>query len=133
MNACFPKAEHLCNRRLIDQLYADGRRLLAFPYSIQWKVEHSMEVPCQVLIVAPKRKFRHAIDRNRVKRLTRECYRIRKERLYNLLEQHNLHITLALVYVHNEIFSYDRLGTKMDKVISALEQDILQSHESTEI
>ena len=127
MNASFPKAEHLCSRRLIDRLYADGHRLLAFPYSIQWMAAPSLEVPCQVMIVAPKRKFRHAVDRNRVKRLTRECYRLRKERLYGMLEKHDLHIALSLVYIHDSIFSCDQLGHKMDKVMAALEQDILHT------
>ena len=123
MSCTFGKGERLCSRRLIEALYADGHRLMAFPYSVQWRVE-PLPVPCQVMIVAPKRKFRHAVDRNRVKRLTRECWRMRKQTLYRHLAERGIGITLALVYVHNEIFDYEPLGRKMDKLVEALVADI---------
>lgn len=125
----FKKEERLCSRRLIDQLYSEGHRLMAFPYSVQW-----MDIPasptfasplCQVMIVAPKKKFHHAVDRNHVRRLTRECYRLRKEKLYEFLKGNNKSIVFSMVYIHNEIMSYEQLGAKMDKLLTALEKDIL--------
>lgn len=123
MSFAFGKEEHLCSQRLIERLYADGHRLMAFPYSVQWRLE-PLPVPCQVMIVAPKRKFRHAVDRNRIKRLTRECWRLRKHSLCQYLSGHNLSITLSLVYVHNEELAYESLGRKMDKLLEALRADI---------
>ena len=123
----FRKEEHLCSRRLIDQLYAEGHRLMAFPYSVQWMIVPDVSAnlaPCQVMIVAPKRKFKHAVDRNRVRRLTRECYRHRKETLYNFLQEQGLSIVFSMVYVHNEIMPYEQLEHKMDKMLAALETDI---------
>ena len=90
----FGKEERLCSQKLIDQLYSDGRRLMAFPYSVMWREEPSLEVPCQVLIVAPKRRFHHAVDRNHAKRITRECYRLLKPQLYSALQHRGMHITL---------------------------------------
>ena len=124
MNVSFPKKEHLCSRRLIERLYRDGRRLMAFPYSVLWHPEPELPVPCQVLIVAPKRRFHHAVDRNRVKRLTRECYRLHKQQLIELLQQKQMHITLSLVYVHNELFTYEQLSNKFDKLMAQLSKDI---------
>lgn len=130
----FKKEERLCSRRLIDQLYSEGHRLMAFPYSVQW-----MDIPasptltpplCQVMIVAPKKKFHHAVDRNHVRRLTRECYRLRKEKLYEFLTENNKSIVFSMVYIHNEIMSYEQLGVKMDKLLTALEKDIL-SHSAS--
>jgi RNase P protein component len=121
---------------------------MAFPYSVQWMVtEDSSDFPlleqdlppsrhlfpfmflfgsCKVVIVAPKRKFKHAVDRNRVRRLTRECYRQRKGDFYSFLRQQRVNIVLSLVYVHNEIMPYDQLGHKMDKLFVALEKDIVE-------
>lgn len=134
MNFAFPKSERLCSRRLIEALYSDGHRLMAFPYSVQWRFVpdgeaggtrgHLPQPRCQVLIVAPKRKFRHAVDRNRVKRLTRECWRMRKHIVSQRLEEQGAHISLALVYVHNEILGHEQLGRKMDKLLDALAADI---------
>lgn len=120
----FSKEERLCSRRLIDRLYADGRRTMAFPYSLQWRKEPALDVPCQVLIVAPKRRFHNAVDRNRVKRLTRECYRHLKPQFFAALQERDLRITLALVYVHNEILGYGKILQKMEKALSQLIQEI---------
>lgn len=123
MPCTFGKEERLCSRKLIDRLYAEGHRLMAFPFSVQW-IATDGPAPCQVMIVAPKRRFHHAVDRNRVRRLTRECWRRRKPALYDFLQQHNLCIALSLVYVHNEIMTYEQLSRKADKLMAALEHDI---------
>lgn len=130
MNARFPKAEHLCSQRLIERLHTEGHRLMVFPYSIHWRQEDDLPVPCQVLIVAPKRKLRHAVDRNRVKRLTRECYRQNKHLLVPQLAEQGLRVTLSLVYVHNEPLSYDQLQHKFQKLLPQLAAQIL-SHEDS--
>ena len=124
MDFTFKKEERLCSRRLIDQLYAEGHRLMAFPFSVQWMVVPNLS-PSQVLIVAPKRKFKHAVDRNRVRRLTRECYRLRKPDFYAFLEEHSISIVFSMVYVHNEIMPFEQLGKKMDKLLESLEKEIV--------
>lgn len=118
------KEERLCSKRLIDRLYADGHHSTAFPFSMQWRVEPELNVPCQVLVVAPKRKFHHAVDRNRVKRLTRECYRRLKPQLYDNLAVRNMRITLAFVYIHTDILSYDKLYQKMERAIATLDKEL---------
>lgn len=123
MPCTFGKEERLCSRKLIDRLYAEGHRLMAYPFSVQW-IATDGPAPCQVMIVAPKRRFHNAVDRNRVRRLTRECWRRRKPALYDFLQQHNLCIALSLVYVHNEIMTYEQLSRKADKLMAALEHDI---------
>lgn len=102
---------------------------MAFPYSVQWlcldtDTNHGKNNLCQVMIVAPKRKFKHAVDRNRVRRLTRECYRLRKPTFYQFLQEHNLQLVFSMVYIHNEIMPYDQLGHKMDKLLTTLEKEI---------
>jgi len=120
----FTKAERLCSHTLIEGLYAEGHRMLEFPYSVQWRIAPLTESPCQVLIVAPKRKFHHAVDRNRVKRLTRECYRQHKSQLYSFLHDHGITLTLALVYIHTDIMPYDTLMKRMEKLIVKLQKEI---------
>ena len=92
----FRKDERLCNKKIIGDLYASDNRLLVYPLSVHWLITEQKH-PCrlQVLIVAPKKKLHHAVDRNRTKRLMRECYRHRKHLLLETLEQKNLSTQIA--------------------------------------
>jgi len=120
----FGKKEHLCSEKLMDDLFHTGRRLMVFPYSVRWKVcpkeTLPQGVPAQVLIATSKKYFHHAVDRNRVKRLTRECYRRHKPELWQLMEEHDAALLLAINYVHNEIFDYKVLYHKFDKLTDLL-------------
>ena len=123
-NFQFPKKERLCSEKLIEELFRFGHRMMVFPYSIHWKIVDTDTlpegIPAQVLIATSKKKFRHAVDRNRVKRLTRECYRLHKPQLYQYLDGRSLTLLLAVNYVHNEIFDYATLMHKFDKLTAAL-------------
>ncbi len=141
MGFTFSKDERLCSRKQIDQLYSDGHRMMVYPYSVQWQskklvVESDMADTdrsrsplvsrCQVLIVAPKKRFHHAVDRNRVKRLTRECWRHTKQQLYEFLAEHDLHLTLSLVYVGSEIMPYDKILGRMEKLVQQLQKEVVE-------
>ena len=108
----------------MERLHAEGHRLRVFPYSVQWLEEPTLEVPCQVLIVAPKRRLHHAVDRNRIKRLTRECYRCRKEMLFQLLQERGKHIILSFVYIHDELLTYEQLNHRFDRLMGVLLNDL---------
>ena len=121
-NHCFPKSEKLCSRVLIEKLYSSPNRELFFPLSIHWMVVDGDEnTPReQVLIVAPKRKLHNAVDRNRTKRLIRECYRLHKAPLIEALTQQGKHIILSLNYIHTSTPNFHKLEKIMIKVIARL-------------
>lgn len=77
----FPKPEHLTLQRDIDALFAGGSHsAVAFPVRAVWReVEWDGHGPrVKVLVSVSKRKFKHAVDRNRAKRQMREAYRLNK-------------------------------------------------------
>lgn len=122
MAQSFTKNERLCSKALTEHLFSDGQRIMVFPYSVRYELHRAdaLPMPVQVLIMAPKRKFRHAVDRNRVKRLTREAYRRQKESLYDALQARQLSMTLALTYIHTEIFDYNIISRKVAQLIEQL-------------
>lgn len=84
MDHGFPKAEHLCLQRDIDALFATAAHsAVAFPVRAVWReVEWAGHGPrVKVLVSVSKRKFKHAVDRNRAKRQMREAYRLNKHLL----------------------------------------------------
>ena len=97
---------------------------MVFPYSIRWMACPADSLPkgvrAQVMIATSKKKLHHAVDRNRIKRLTRECYRLHKPAFYAYLEQQDLYLILSINYIHNEKFDYKTLYHKFDKIIDSL-------------
>jgi ribonuclease P protein component len=81
----FSKQERMVSRQLIETLFSGGssHSLAAFPLRVVYMVREREEgdVPVQLLISVPKKHFKHAVDRNRVKRQIRESYRRHKELL----------------------------------------------------
>lgn len=118
----FGKNEKLCSKLLIEKLYSSPHRELFFPLSIRWMhVETSVDSPrVQVLIVAPKRKLHHAVDRNRTKRLIRECYRLHKQPLINALSENSRHIILSMNYIHTTPPNFHKLEATMKKLMTRL-------------
>ena len=100
----FPKAEHLCLKRDIDQLFTAGTRsAVSFPLrAIVRTRSHDGKFPrVQVLISVAKRRLRHAVDRNRAKRQIREAYRLNKEIIWEQLPE-GVAVHLGLVWVADQ-------------------------------
>jgi ribonuclease P protein component len=99
----FPKGEHLCRKKLIDELFSkQSSSFGVYPLRIVWiKSEEKITVPPQVLISVSKRGFKRAVDRNRLKRLIREAYRLNKYRLLEQPEGHSVAL-LGIIYTGKE-------------------------------
>ena len=79
----FSKLERIVSQKLIDELFTSGQShsLTAFPLRAVYLPCVAKPVQLQLLLSVPKRRFKHAIDRNRVKRQLREAFRKNKQLL----------------------------------------------------
>ena len=79
----FRKKERIVSTRLIEMLFGkgDSQSLSAYPLRAVFlqTARHEDSAPVQILISVPKKRFKHAVDRNRVKRQIREAYRQHKQ------------------------------------------------------
>ena len=114
----FPKEEHLCRKKLIEELFSkQGSSFGVYPLRIVWiKAVVPTTAPPQVLISVSKRTFKRAVDRNRLKRLIREAYRLNKYRLTEQPGGHEIAL-LGIIFTGKEI---SPLTLVERKLISAL-------------
>ena len=134
MHNTFSKKERLCSQKAIDELMAQETKFFAHPFMVRWhSLPKDAETPARLLIIVPKRRLRHAVDRNRTKRLIRECYRQQKHKLYAFLKEQNTSIDLSLSYADNNLPDYHTLWDKTEKILDRLMSEIEKSQNQSEL
>ena len=113
MNQSFGKEYKLCRRKLIDGVFKTGKVIKQYPFVVHFlEVDEKLEAPFQVTISAPKRNFRKAHDRNRIKRLMRETIRFNKMILENKISKSQKNIIMFMVYTSKEEIPFTTLMKK---------------------
>jgi ribonuclease P protein component len=119
------KTERLKRRKIIEQLFSEGRAVSAFPIRVQYKlVDELLTEPLQAGFSASSRTFKRAVDRNRIKRLMREAYRLQKAPLEQALQTKQRRLALFLIYTGKELPQYALVKEKMEVVLQRLVQNI---------
>jgi ribonuclease P protein component len=126
----FKKEERLCNKRLLEQLFSSGSSFLCYPFRVSWlQATLPEQVAVQVVFAVAKKRYRRAVDRNLIKRRTREAYRLHKqELLYAALQEQDKQIVLSINYIGKEINDYALMEKKMVKLLGQLSEQINASH-----
>ena len=116
----YTKEEKLKSRKTIEQLFKTGRSFSNFPFRVLWQVTESSAVPLQAGFAVSSRHFKKAVDRNRIKRLMREAYRLQKNELQQQLQQQQKKIAVFFIYVGNELPAYDFMFERTGHVLARL-------------
>lgn len=100
----FRKNERLSGRNSVETLFDAGKSFNLNPFKIFYTVEAAgMPPEVRILVAVSKKKFRHAVDRNRLKRKIREAYRLNKSLLLNSLTSNNSSLNIGFVYVDSDM------------------------------
>lgn len=75
----------------------------------------------RILVSVSKKKFHHAVKRNKVKRLVRESWRRNKQNLMKLCGENNITLDIAFVYTATCILTYNEIASKMGDIAKRLE------------
>ncbi|MES2430491.1 MAG: ribonuclease P protein component [Bacteroidota bacterium] len=118
--------ERLKSRKLIDHLFKSGVSFSAFPFRVIYLL-HEGEVPAvnyplQAGFTASSKNFKHATDRNRIKRLMREAYRLQKNNLFDLVNDADKKLAIFFIYNGNEIPEYTVVHAKMQKALKQVQK-----------
>jgi ribonuclease P protein component len=114
MKLTFNKSEKLKSEKLITQLFAEGESVLVYPLRmvyIQTGFEDGVRV--KVGVSVSKRHFKNAVDRNRIKRLIREAYRLQKGAFFNNFSGS---YALMILYIGKDGTDFETISYKIKQV-----------------
>lgn len=84
-------------------------------------------IPLQAGVTVSSRNFKKAVERNRVKRILREAYRLQKLPLQHTLEEQKRSLALFFIYTGRELPVYIEVYKKMGIILQKLQKDIINS------
>lgn len=103
-NSSFARPYRLKSRTVIKRVFEEGHKSKAWPVLLRYiDTDLSESVPCQATVSVSKRQFKRAVDRNRIKRLIREAWRLEKPALEKVLTAQGKRRAIVFIFVGNEI------------------------------
>ena len=123
------KDERLCSKKLIERLFAGGNKSFPmFPLRVVYMslAPEESTADASILISVPKKRFKHAVKRNLVKRQIREAYRHNKYILLDALKAKDTptKMVLAFIWLDNKIYSTEQVAYKVKKLLIHIAEEI---------
>ncbi len=119
VNQKFPKHEKLKSSKTIENLFLKGKTHTKFPLKVFFLPDENSEVHLAAFAV-PKRNFKSAVDRNRVKRQLREAYRLNKQLLHEI---HGKKFVMLFLYLGKVKPQYAQLEKTMVRLLQKLQDE----------
>ncbi len=117
----FDKRYKLCSRKLIDEVYTNGQLIKSYPFVVRVKrTKLPDNSTFQIVISAPKRSFRKAYQRNRIRRMCKEAIRTNKNIIESFLAETNQQLALFLIFTGKEEIPLEVLNKKTEKLFHSI-------------
>ena len=124
----YQKSDKLKSRKQTQHLFSTGQAINVFPIRLIYTIE-SIEAAksngpftsfLQAGVGAPSRTFRKAVQRNRVKRLLREAYRLEKPNFISQAALDNKRVNLFFLYTDALVLTQVEIQGKLKEALSLL-------------
>jgi len=133
----YKKKDKLKSRKQTQHLFSKGQSIQVFPIKLIYTIETiesnldankgEQNGMVQAGVGAPSRTFRKAVQRNRVKRLLREAYRLEKPNFIERASLHNKRLNLFFLYTDAFILTQLEIQTKLKEALNLLVKKLTQS------
>lgn len=122
------KKERLKSRKEIELLFSKGKKFSITPFRVHYLFNELTDPPLQFGVSVSKKNFKKAVDRNRIRRLVKETYRLQKMELQQQVKEKKGQLHVFFIYNGKEIPEYIGIFDKMKKVIDKLGHIIDSEH-----
>ena len=115
----FKKTERLKSARTIGRMSKEGQSFGVYPLRLVWlkETEAKSDAPVQFTVSVPKKNFKSAVARNRLKRKVREAWRLSKHRLYRKLEGAETQLAFMVLFTAKEDLPFEQIDQAMQTMI----------------
>ncbi len=117
----FNKTEKLKSRKALEHLFGSGEIFLVHPFKVFYSIKKNEVSIIHCGVGVSKKNFAKAVQRNRIKRLMREVYRLNKEELYKTVQQKQIDFFVLYIDKNMPVDNH-YLNKKMQKVLDTLQQ-----------
>ena len=115
----FGKREKLKSKKLIGQLFTEGKSITVYPLKLYYlPATDDQESKIKTAVSVPKKNFKRAVHRNRIKRLLREGYRLNKHLIFNNIEGN---FAFLILYLGKELPEYRDIEDSLKSIFKKLE------------
>jgi ribonuclease P protein component len=118
----FSKEERLHSKKIIKELFDKGSSFFLYPYKVAYLIRNPAEPQNQVLVSVSSKKFPKAVVRNKIKRLTREAYRLNKSIFP--FPNPNISLIIGFVYLGKEQYPFSFVQNKLIKALNRLVKEV---------
>lgn len=119
-NNSFHKAERLKSRKSIEGLFKESSRQKVYPFLLLYREVEKTQYPALMTVAVPKKQIGNAVDRNLIKRRTREAYRLLKNDMYEALNKQDKHLELLFLYQSGQIEAYETIASAVQKLVTRI-------------
>jgi ribonuclease P protein component, eubacterial len=120
------KAERLNSKITVEELFSgNSKSFSVFPVRVVFMpMEKKADALASILISVPKKRFKRAVKRNKIKRQIREAYRLNKHELLNVLGSREQGLAIAFIYLGNEILPTSKVEDTIKQILKKIIEKI---------
>lgn len=125
------KNERIYKNKHVDQLFASKESFIAYPLRIVYRKREKNEEPDVAMLVSvPKRRFKRAVKRNRIKRLVREAFRLNKQLFVDITNNYSIGLDIAFLCVTDELPTFKDIENAIFKTARVLNEKLNEAKPS---